>query len=95
MDLVGKSSTSFDKYFRKLKSADPKVCEFLLEKVLNPNSAYRARMVEIVDFCEGLQGPTSTGEAKAKAAFKALAGDSENRDRVFELLEKERSPGKA
>jgi len=90
MDLVGKNKTPFDKYFRKLKSADPALCEYLLENILVTNSGHRSMLKDVAGFCDQLQGAGSDAEKLARSTFRKLAGDSADRDAVFDLLDKER-----
>jgi hypothetical protein len=91
MEAVGKNKTPFDTYFRKLKVADPVLCEYLLESVLVTNPSQRSMLKDVVAFCEGVQAPDSDADRLARSTFKKLAGDSADRDAVFDLLEKERA----
>ena len=95
IEEVGKKSTPFDRYFKRLNSVDSALCEYLLNKVLTKEAIHRAMLRDIVRFSEGLQGAKSLGEVRAQKTFATMAGESDDRDQVFDLLENERRASKS
>ncbi len=86
----GATTNKFDKYFGRLKKADPVLCEFILNKMLVINPTGRASMKEVEEFFSDLQSKGSDDERIVRGAFRTLVKESAEKEAVFELLEKER-----
>jgi serine/threonine protein kinase len=88
--IVKEGGNQWDVYFSKLLAADPVLCEYMLSHMLVNNPAERASMEEVKVFMEGVQSAESSGETQSKMAFGKLEGDTQKKDAIFKLLEKDR-----